>query len=621
MSFLIGCNYWASNAGTRMWVDWDEETVINDLKTLSGHGVRVMRVFPNWKHFQPVEPVLTGGGGIYEYRLEGDRIPENPYWLDEVMLARFDRFCDLCQEYNIKLIVGLLTGWMSGRLFVPAFLSEKDLYQDPTALLFEQRLVKGMVERFRHKEAIYAWDLGNECNCLKYSGAKEITTNWTGIIANAIKAADPTRKVVSGMHSVGVDDWGMDWTIKGQAEFCDVLTTHPYPMFVEHTYKDRVSSWRTNMHALCETKYYANLGNKPCFVEEVGLLGPTNADAETEVGFLRETMLSQYVNGIGEEFNGVLWWCNSDFTHLTNPPYTWKMEEVELGLMYSDKKPKHTLLEMKRMAEIFESFDFTLPKPKDDAVCVLTKGQKQWGNAFMTFCLAKQADLNISFAYAMYDIPESDTYIMPSISGGDIIPREKYLQILDRVEKGATLYISNDKGAIAEFTKVTGLVVRDYEITDEEKTFNFAGEDFTFNRSMHRFLYPDKAKVLADIDGEPVISEHSLGKGKVIYVNFPLEAMLLNKNNAFDGELYKIYKELFREKLSEHELLTNNKNLAKTLHYGENGEIYCSVINHSTETIVPDFTLKEGYGIGEVLYGNINEISKYDGAIFKIVKK
>ena len=91
MSFLIGCNYWASNAGTRMWVDWDEETIINDLKTLSGHGVRVMRVFPNWKHFQPVEPVLTGGGGIYEYRLEGDRIPENPYWLDEVMLVNYVR--------------------------------------------------------------------------------------------------------------------------------------------------------------------------------------------------------------------------------------------------------------------------------------------------------------------------------------------------------------------------------------------------------------------------------------------------------------------------------------------------------------------------------------------------
>ena len=138
---------------------------------------------------------------------------------------------------------------------------------------------------------------------------------------------------------------------------------------------------------------------------------------------------------------------------------------------------------------------------------------------------------------------------------------------------------------------------------------------------MHRVLYSEKAKVLADVESEPVISVYSLGKGKVIYVNFPLEAMLLDKNNAFDGELYKIYKELFSEKLSEHELLTNNKNLAKTLHYGENGEIYCSVINHSTESIVPDFSLKEGYAIGEVLYGDINELPKYDGVIFKIVKK
>ncbi|MBQ7934809.1 MAG: hypothetical protein IJ333_00445, partial [Clostridia bacterium] len=55
--FLIGCNYWASNAGTEMWRQWEPETVREDLKVLSENGVEYMRVFPNWLDFQPMTPI------------------------------------------------------------------------------------------------------------------------------------------------------------------------------------------------------------------------------------------------------------------------------------------------------------------------------------------------------------------------------------------------------------------------------------------------------------------------------------------------------------------------------------------------------------------------------------
>ena len=274
MSFIIGCNYWASNAGTEMWKNWSEEAVREDFAILSAHGIGTMRVFPNWRDFQPIVPVLSGGASVREYRLEGDRFPKNPYWLDEVMLSRFSRFCDIAAEYDIKLIVGILTGWMSGRTFIPSALFGKNLFTDPVALLFEQRFVKGIVTNFKNKSAIYAWDLGNECNCLYGVDNKYEASNWTGTIANAIRANDNTRPVVSGMHSIGVDAPNVSWTIKGQAEFCDILTTHPYPYWVNYAYKDRTASLRTAMHATCETKYYADLGKRPCLVEEIGTMGP-----------------------------------------------------------------------------------------------------------------------------------------------------------------------------------------------------------------------------------------------------------------------------------------------------------------------------------------------------------
>ena len=131
MDFMIGCNYWASNAGTEMWVNWDEKVIRDDLDILSQNGVEYMRVFPNWRDFQPVVKMYGGGGDFKEYRLKKYSAASNPYFLDDEMLNRFDKFCDICREYGIKLIVSLLTGWMSGGLFIPEALNDKNLFTDP----------------------------------------------------------------------------------------------------------------------------------------------------------------------------------------------------------------------------------------------------------------------------------------------------------------------------------------------------------------------------------------------------------------------------------------------------------------------------------------------------------
>ncbi len=45
-SFVVGCNYWASHAGTQMWSDWQPEIVEADLRQLAEGGLQVLRVFP-----------------------------------------------------------------------------------------------------------------------------------------------------------------------------------------------------------------------------------------------------------------------------------------------------------------------------------------------------------------------------------------------------------------------------------------------------------------------------------------------------------------------------------------------------------------------------------------------
>lgn len=124
--FIIGCNYWASNAGTEMWNRWDEAAVESDFKKLQQYGIKYLRVFPNWRDFQPVHPLMDSGRNVMDYRLHDADLPKNPYYLDEVMLERFGIFCDLAEKYDMKLIVGIITGGMSGSSFYSAGFVRQD---------------------------------------------------------------------------------------------------------------------------------------------------------------------------------------------------------------------------------------------------------------------------------------------------------------------------------------------------------------------------------------------------------------------------------------------------------------------------------------------------------------
>ena len=44
----IGCNYWASNAGTHMWDDWDEAVVRRDFALMRDAGYYEVRVIRDY---------------------------------------------------------------------------------------------------------------------------------------------------------------------------------------------------------------------------------------------------------------------------------------------------------------------------------------------------------------------------------------------------------------------------------------------------------------------------------------------------------------------------------------------------------------------------------------------
>ena len=89
--YLLGCNYWGADYGTDMWRHYDPVRIRQEMKQLSEYGVRCMRVFPNWRDFQPVEIQYAWRGYFGEY---ANALTEEPILDDGVSQEQLDNFRD-----------------------------------------------------------------------------------------------------------------------------------------------------------------------------------------------------------------------------------------------------------------------------------------------------------------------------------------------------------------------------------------------------------------------------------------------------------------------------------------------------------------------------------------------
>ena len=147
-TFFVGCNYWAGHAGMMMWRDWRPDVVEREFAAIAANGLGVLRVFPLWPDFQPITRILgstgdfTGWGGPDGRGVRGDGV-------DAEMLSRFRAMCDMAQRHGLRLVVGLVTGWMSGRLFVPPAFEGVNVMTDGDAVMWQVRYVRRFVRELR----------------------------------------------------------------------------------------------------------------------------------------------------------------------------------------------------------------------------------------------------------------------------------------------------------------------------------------------------------------------------------------------------------------------------------------------------------------------------------------
>ena len=118
--FFTGINYWGSKSAINMWSEFDAESIENDLSLLRDAKITHLRVFPLWSVFQPLH-ALYGPSNIYEYTFGEDPLPDTPAGragVSEEACQKFEKFCSIAEKYGMKLIVALITGHMSFRMYL-----------------------------------------------------------------------------------------------------------------------------------------------------------------------------------------------------------------------------------------------------------------------------------------------------------------------------------------------------------------------------------------------------------------------------------------------------------------------------------------------------------------------
>ena len=543
-TFFTGCNYWASHAGTNMWSDWREDIVDDDLRRLSENNIRVLRVFPLWSDFQPLKMHYAGGGTPYELRLRENPLPfteAGQAGIDEVMLERFTTFCDLAQKYNIHLIIGLITGWMSGRLHMPEAFAGRNLLTDPHVVRWQIRFVKYMVNHYKSHPAVAAWDLGNECNCMQGGISADAAYCWSAQITDAIRSLDKSHPVISGMHGLIPNS---AWTPADQGEVLDILCTHPYPIFTPHCDTDPINQIKNILHATAESVMYESLGKKPCFVEEAGTLGPMIADEQIAADYIRASVFSSWAH----DLKGFVWWCANEQTELEHTPYDWCAVERELGLFHTDGSNKPVLNELSEFTRFIDSFEFKkLPCRIQDAVCVLTRGQDTWASAYGSFILAKQSGIDLSFSWCEDELPESDVYLMPSLSQNNSISRHALSALLSRVKAGATLYLSLNDALLSPFYEYTGVkVITRSRRTRQNTAFVNGSEIRSYGNIKYRLRAEAARTLVSDDEGEPVLTEYDYDKGKVFFCAYPIELAAACEPGSVYGNHQSSYYQIYR---------------------------------------------------------------------------
>jgi len=545
-NFALGVNYWPRRTGVNMWRQFDPEAIRNEFCQIREMGMDTVRVFPLWCDFQPLHEIKSAHArrrGLVLGDICANQVASCGNAVDPVMMARFDQVVDAAGEFQLRLIVSLLTAWMSGTLFDPEWRANRAFFSDPFMLKWQMLYCREFARRYAGRPEILYWEYGNEQNCVQHCESPEAAWTWMQALANELRLHDPGRSISSGMHGLVVHP-GMDttsWGIRENAEVVDVLTTHPYPEFTAGCFLERLTDLRANLHATAQSRFYSGIGGRPVLCEETGSLGESVLSSESAADYLRLRLYSLWANGA----TGCLWWCFSDFACADQLPYRdVQMENDGLGLTTTEGKIRPAGQEMSSFRQILDQIGENLPEPERKTAIIVSDKYDFWEIYFTTYALCKQAGIEADFVFPDADLTNYRLLLCPSLTSFEYYDFPHWEKIMSAVADGCTLYLSADGASLTRMAQLFGVTQTDrIPNSREEDKVGFA---VGLHPALNEISLPCRQKwrhELRQIDSEilarwsdssPAVVKAKYGKGVAIFSGAAWEKDLAERPYGLD---------------------------------------------------------------------------------------
>jgi len=540
--FLLGVNYWPRKLNIRMWRDWDEEALKEDIEVMRSLGVRAVRLFlldQDW---------VTASGD-----------------LNGVQLQRLRWLLDRLGDSGIVAFVTLLVGHMSGRNWAVPWAPDNDIYS-AKGVEGTARFASAVASAVKGSRGLGGWILSNEMSLLRQPPSPEAQLALLRAVAQSLRSADGEHVFSSGDVPSGYAQ--RPNLVRGVVDY---VGPHLY------LYDDDPVRHGFSYSGMLEL--FSDDGQVPVVLEEFGFSSLQFSEAD-RAAFIYEVLYSAFAHGA----SGAFVWCFSDFPAEGEPPYEWRALELGFGLVDRDGRPKPSAESFRRFSEELgrlEALGAHVRLRRVSRALVLSPyyvlgdyefaGYRQWLGGF------EAAVKPVLVAHQLLTMAGAQASIRhePEFEGNEgrrlvVVPSAvsglatTWRKLLNYVEDGGTLYASLLRGVGgARFPHESGTQLWQ-ELFGVEQALRVGSfgvrlsgrRTLTLERDLGGLrrgwsvsvdfqvpLYaysvrPVDAEVLASLDGEPVIFMARRGKGRALLSTVPLEAALAYADSVGDWRPY-----------------------------------------------------------------------------------
>jgi len=469
--FPVGVNYMPRDSAVYLWQEFDPGRIAKEFQLLHSMGLNTIRTFVFWSDLNPAP---------------GKICPEN--------LDRIQTLLDLAGQNQIKVILTLNTGHMSGENWYPKWMrcsaiqkdavcvkepylmsqlhlphKSRSIYEDKPAQDNAMLQAKALAERFKDHPALLYYDLGNENQYWQRPRTPELGQKYVAAMVAEIKKHDPNHPVAIGMgkflEQTGFESYG-EFGINAVE---DLYIVHTYPAGYYPPSAKTVDRFVT---------YYAGFENNlsgsaglPVQFQEFGMSAAYLAAMSGEerelrlAGYYRNSLWGALLAGANA---GALGWCFADFSPLlaSRRPYNTHAYELYFGVVDREYNLKSSGVELKRFAEITREILAQPASPHFDPVAIVLpenymnfpsgKERKPSGKfadshanhnrfLFSAFLAMRQLGVNPRFITAEKEFFSYQLLVIPDFAG---LSDELKARIRQVEGRGSAVYVSTGEAEV-----------------------------------------------------------------------------------------------------------------------------------------------------------------------------